>query len=118
MNPKKVFSLMLILLVSFLSGLFAVLIFLAGVAPYTLLAQQEKSMHQEFPSVIPSVLNGQISAESKTRILILGTIHLRQLEDRFRPEMLDSLIDVLDKFKPDVIAIETPPDSLIREMKQ
>jgi hypothetical protein len=40
-----------------------------------------------------------------TQVLVLGTVHLRNLEG-FRPSSLDGILDRLAAFKPDIITIE------------
>lgn len=55
--------------------------------------------------------------DTPTQILILGTTHLSQIEDSFRPELLDSLISTLKRFKPDAIGVESISGEQIAAMK-
>jgi len=66
---------------------------------------------------VPDILRQDIKEEAKTQILILGTSHLRQIEQQFKPEMLDSLITILSNYNPDVIAVETVTPELIETLK-
>jgi len=66
---------------------------------------------------IPNILHQDIKAEAKTQILILSTSHLRQLDQQFKPEMLDSLMTILSNYNPDVIAVETVTPELIDTLK-
>ena len=54
----------------------------------------------------------------KTKILVLGTPHLRFMEERFRPELLDNLIVRLKQFAPQLIATERMPPFLVAAMEQ
>ncbi|HEX7112066.1 MAG TPA: DUF5694 domain-containing protein, partial [Mizugakiibacter sp.] len=45
-------------------------------------------------------------AGPRARVLVLGTVHLTELPDDFKPESLEPLLARLAAFKPDVIAIE------------
>ena len=65
----------------------------------------------------PYILRQDIKEEARTQILILGTSHLRQLDQQFKPEMLDSLITILSNYNPDVIAVETVTPELIDTLK-
>jgi hypothetical protein len=53
--------------------------------------------------------------DARARILVLGTFHLRQIEKTFQPGMLDGLVAVLEKFRPEAICIETMPGARVRE---
>ena len=48
-------------------------------------------------------------ASPRSRVLVLGSVHLSQLPDGFNPESLQPVIDRLLAFKPDVITIEAIP---------
>jgi hypothetical protein len=52
---------------------------------------------------------------ARTRVLVLATFHLRQIEKEFKPAMLDRLIGALAAFKPDAICIESLPGARVRE---
>jgi ABC-type amino acid transport substrate-binding protein len=50
-----------------------------------------------------------------TRILVLGTPHLAALGEEFRPALLDTLLDTLAGFAPELIAVEAlPPEEIDR----
>ncbi len=53
--------------------------------------------------------------EAQTRVLVLGTFHLRQIEKQFQPGMMDRLAAALESFRPDAICIETIPGTRVRE---
>ncbi|MGD0782337.1 MAG: hypothetical protein ABSA30_05705, partial [Candidatus Aminicenantales bacterium] len=57
----------------------------------------------------PSSVAGQTAAvpPGPTRVLVLGTFHLRQIKDRFDPAYLDALIERLAAFHPSAIAVES-----------
>lgn len=55
------------------------------------------------------------SPDSRTRVLILGTSHLRQIDKAFQPRMLDRLAAVLEGFGPQAICIESLPGARVRE---
>ena len=42
----------------------------------------------------------------RSQILVLGTVHLRDMPASFNPAALDGVLDRLAKFKPDIITIE------------
>jgi len=56
-------------------------------------------------------------AQARTKVLVLGSFHLRQIEKEFRPEMLDRLLAVLQGFRPDAICVETLPGARVRELE-
>lgn len=45
----------------------------------------------------------------KSQVLVLGTVHLRGLPAAFNPSSLNSVIDRLAEFKPDIVTIEHEP---------
>jgi len=49
--------------------------------------------------------------------MILGTPHLQSLGDHFKPSLLDNLLDVLERFKPDLIGVESIPPFLLEDME-
>jgi hypothetical protein len=49
--------------------------------------------------------------------MILGTFHFGQIRDRFKPGMVEGLLRRLQAFKPDAIAVEGMPGSLIRDLE-
>jgi hypothetical protein len=54
----------------------------------------------------------------KTQILVLGSTHLHGLGDKFRPELLDNLIQTLKRFKPDLICVENLSGEVIERMQR
>jgi len=50
--------------------------------------------------------------------MILGTPHLQSLGDHFKPSLLDNLLDVLERFKPDLIGVESIPPFLLEDMER
>lgn len=69
-----------------------------------------------FPSCVP----GQAAAvpAGPTRVLVLGTLHLRQIADRFAPAHLDSLVELLADFRPAAIAVESMAGDLIASLEK
>lgn len=45
----------------------------------------------------------------RSQVLVLGTVHYRELPDSFKPTALSGLIDKLAAYKPDIITIENIP---------
>lgn len=58
-----------------------------------------------------------IEESEKTQVLILGSGHLGNLGQQFRPALLDSLIEVLRGYSPDVIGVESLPSQVIVGME-
>jgi hypothetical protein len=48
-------------------------------------------------------------AGSRAQVLVLGTVHLREMPKSFKPAALGSLLDRLAAFKPDIITVEDEP---------
>jgi hypothetical protein len=67
----------------------------------------------------PTYVTGQAPAipSGPTRVLVLGTLHLRQIKDRFDPAFLDSLIERLTAFRPAAIAVESMAGDLIMSLE-
>lgn len=60
-------------------------------------------------------LQGPLGSSQRTQVLVLGTQHLRVLGDAFSPSLLSALLDGLQKFEPEVIAVEAlPPGEIDR----
>lgn len=60
-------------------------------------------------------LRARLEDSCRTQVLVLGTEHLRVLGDAFRPSLLGGLLDGLQQFGPDVIAVEAlPPEQIDR----
>lgn len=73
---------------------------------------------QQYPDIENETnLNTTAPDSAKTPILILGTTHLSNISEEFSPGMLDSLIYVLTKYKPKVIAVESPRDKFYSRTK-
>jgi hypothetical protein len=53
----------------------------------------------------------------RTRVLVLGTFHLREIAEEFKPSMLDRLLPVLQGFRPDAICVETLSGTRVRELE-
>ncbi len=81
---------------------------IAHLALLTLVALAPASLAAQIPRApLPDSAMGQV--------LVLGTIHLRQLGDAFRPGQLTTLLDHLQQWRPDVIAVEAmPPEEIER----
>jgi Family of unknown function (DUF5694) len=54
----------------------------------------------------------------KTQILVLGSKHLRELGDKFKPKFVDNLIETLKRFKPDLICVENLSGEVIERMQR
>ena len=54
---------------------------------------------------------------ARTQVLVLGTFHLRQIANEFKPAMLDRLLPILQRFHPDAICVETLPGARVRELE-
>jgi hypothetical protein len=53
--------------------------------------------------------------EMRTRVLVLASFHLQQIEKQFQPRMMDRLEVILKGFKPDAVCVETIPGTRVRE---
>lgn len=60
----------------------------------------------------------QSDSLTKTTILVLGTIHLDHIKNKFSPDMIDSLISVLQRYHPSIICIEALSGPEIAEMEK
>jgi hypothetical protein len=58
------------------------------------------------------VLNVLSPVGDRTTVLVLGTMHLSQARSKWRPDVLEKLIAALERFRPDVIAVERMPPSV------
>jgi hypothetical protein len=54
---------------------------------------------------------------AKTQILVLGCTHFREAADNFRSQLVDTLLDKLTEFAPDVIAVENLSPELVAMME-
>jgi hypothetical protein len=58
----------------------------------------------------------KISEKEASQVLILGTVHLRSYGDEFNHDVLDGLLEVLAKYKPDLIGIESLASLVVRDL--
>ena len=72
----------------------------------------QSSLLQKNAKVPPA----KISEDEASQVLVLGTVHLRSYDDDFNHDVLDGLLDVLEKYKPDLIGIESLAPIVIRDM--
>ncbi|NIN00159.1 MAG: hypothetical protein GTO24_19410 [candidate division Zixibacteria bacterium] len=80
--------------------------------------QLAESVSRRNDRLIDNTLKASIEDSLKTKILILASPHLKALGESFNPSMLDSLLFVLEHYRPDLIAVESMPPSLIEEMER
>ncbi len=69
------------------------------------------------PGFDPSRLDDSPTGTAN-RVLVLGTPHLSQLSDAFKPEMAAPLVDRLVAWRPDAIAVEESAGLLCHSMRQ
>jgi Family of unknown function (DUF5694) len=81
-------------------------------------AQEKGPSGQDSCPCASRLLNVNIEDGAKTQLLVLGTPHLRTLKESFRPAQLDTLIAALEKYKPDLIGVESMSGSLIGELER
>jgi len=55
---------------------------------------------------------------SRTQVLVLGTAHLREAEGCLAPTSLDAVLARLSAWRPDVIAVEALPSTVIEALAQ
>lgn len=65
----------------------------------------------------PDITADVISPDDRTRVLVLASAHLSMVGDKFAAEALDSLIEGLKRFRPDVVCVEAMPPSVIAAME-
>lgn len=70
---------------------------------------------QKIDQKLPN-LSASIPENQKTKILVLASEHLSRLGKKFKPSLLDSVLFYLERYKPDVIAVESMPASIIEYM--
>lgn len=58
----------------------------------------------------------KIPESDVSQILVLATIHLKSLGESFNHDVLKGLSDTLEKYKPDLIAIESAAPLFVRDM--
>jgi hypothetical protein len=54
---------------------------------------------------------------ARTRVFVLATFHLKQIQKEFEPAMLDPLLAKLREFRPDAVCIESLPGARVRELE-
>jgi hypothetical protein len=81
-------------------------------------AQEKAPSGKDSCSCASELLHASIEDGAKTQVLVLGTPHLRTLNESFRPAQLDALIEVLVRYKPDLIGVESMSGSLIGELER
>lgn len=95
---------------------------LLAAAPQGLRAQEAPT---EAAAVRPSdahapLLEGSVKGllpdSLRTEVLVLGTTHLSNYGEQFRPELLDSLIGGLAEWGPDAIGVERDPPGVYRRI--
>jgi hypothetical protein len=72
------------------------------------------------PAVAPDPIAGLAAiqpTDERTKVLVLGTFHLRHIENEFKPAILDRLLATLQAFRPDAICVETLPGARARELE-
>lgn len=55
---------------------------------------------------VADVLGPEIPPEERTRVMVLASHHLAELGDEFRPELLDGVVEALEGFGPELVAVE------------
>ena len=91
------------------------LITIALLYPETILSQsvpdsQKKNFYDEMFDIVPDTIEN-------SKILVLGSKHLSRIDDSVEPEMLDSLLELLEEFDPSLIGVEKMSPDLIAAMK-
>ena len=61
-------------------------------------------------------LPAPVEDTERTRIFVLGTQHLSALGERYDPSILSSLLDTLEAWRPDLVAVEALPPVEIRRL--
>lgn len=65
-------------------------------------------------NTIPDVA---IDESTRTQLLVLGTPHLRVLGDKLKASSLDSLLEVLQKYAPSVVGVESMSPSMMARLE-
>jgi hypothetical protein len=65
---------------------------------------------------VAKVPAAKISESEASQVLVLGTVHLRSYGDDFDRDVLVELLDVLEKYNPDLIGIESLAPIVVRDM--
>ncbi len=58
----------------------------------------------------------EIPESEVSHVLVLATIHLRSLGESFNNDVLKGLLDTLERYNPDLIAIESAAPLFVRDM--
>ncbi len=58
------------------------------------------------------------SVADKTSILVLGTPHLSTVKNCLTSDSLEPLLNVLERYKPDVVAVEDVPSEVLEDMEK
>lgn len=69
------------------------------------------------PNPLVAMMDAPAPAE-RTQVLIVGTPHLRVLPAQPEPSSIDPVLDVLARFQPDIVAVESMPAWLIADMER
>jgi len=65
-----------------------------------------------------TALGRLIPDDQKTQVMVLGSAHLRTIAEKFTPSLVDSLLDVLVYYRPDIIGIEVMPPHILDDMER
>ncbi len=66
----------------------------------------------------PSPLETDLPDSAATKVFVLGSTHLSRVADQFEPSMVDSLITLLDEYRPDAIGVERRSGRQIAAMER
>ncbi|MHB1327236.1 MAG: DUF5694 domain-containing protein [Gemmatimonadales bacterium] len=69
------------------------------------------------PNPLVAKLNAAAPPD-QTEVLVLGTPHLRVLSSQPAPSSIDPVLEVLERFQPGIVAVESMPAWLIADMEQ
>lgn len=73
---------------------------------------------QSAPDSDPTrALRRLVPRTEQTQVMVLGTFHFREIQDRYRASMAEPLLEGLTAFKPDVIAVEQLPGAHVHELE-
>lgn len=78
-----------------------------AVSPLSVRAQEPRPLGYEVSAPLPP--------KARTQVLVLASEHLRTLGTDFQPHILDHLLEVLEGYQPDMVAVEAlPPEEIAR----
>lgn len=66
--------------------------------------------------ILNEAVTGLLPDSLRTEVLVLASTHLREYRDRFRPGLLDSLVEALEAWGPDAIGVERDPPGVYRRI--